>query len=65
MPFILIHGDADTAVPVGQSREWAAKMKDLKMTYEYHEIRGGTHASTLPLGAPFTFKFFDRHVKGT
>src|SRR5262245_61180739 len=63
LPFILIHGDADTAVPVAQSREWAAKMKDLKMTYEYREIRGGTHSSTLPTGAPFTFKFFDKHVK--
>lgn len=63
IPFILIHGDADTAVPVEQTRDWAAKMKALKMTHEYHEIRGGTHASTLPLGAPFTFKFFDRYRK--
>jgi poly(3-hydroxybutyrate) depolymerase len=63
MPFILIHGDADTAVPVEQTRGWAAKMRALKMTYEYREIRGGTHASTLPLGAPFTFKFFDRYPK--
>ena len=64
MPFILIHGDADTAVPVEQTRDWAAKMKALKMTYEYREIRGGTHASTLPLGAPFTFKFFDSAPQG-
>jgi predicted peptidase len=63
LPFVLIHGDADTAVPVEQTRAWAAQMKALNMTYEYHEIRGGTHASTLPLGAPFTFKFFDRHPK--
>jgi poly(3-hydroxybutyrate) depolymerase len=63
IPFILIHGDADTAVPVEQTRNWAAKMKALKMTYEYQEIRGGTHASTLRLGAPFTFKFFDRYRK--
>jgi predicted peptidase len=63
MPFILIHGDADTAVPVEQTRQWAARMKALKMTYEYHEIRGGNHSTTLDLGAPFTFRFFDKHVK--
>jgi predicted peptidase len=63
LPIILIHGDADDAVPVEQSREWAAKMKELNMTYEYREIRGGTHSSTLPTGAPMTFKFFDKHVK--
>jgi predicted peptidase len=63
LPFILIHGDRDTAVPVAQTREWAAKMKALKMTHEYREIGGGTHASTLDDGAPHTFKFFDKHVK--
>jgi predicted peptidase len=63
LPFILIHGDADTAVPVQQTRQWAAKMKELQMTYEYREIKGGTHSSTLEAGAPFTFKFFDKHVK--
>jgi poly(3-hydroxybutyrate) depolymerase len=65
LPFILIHGDADTAVPVEQTRAWAAKMKTLSMTYEYHEIHGGTHASTLDRGAPLTFKFFDKQRKPT
>ncbi|MGE5837895.1 MAG: hypothetical protein ACM4AI_25710 [Acidobacteriota bacterium] len=50
-------------MPVEQTRDWATKMKALNMTYEYHEIRGGTHALRLPLGAPFTFKFFDRHPR--
>jgi poly(3-hydroxybutyrate) depolymerase len=63
MPFILIHGDKDTAVPVEQTREWAAKMKALKMTYQYVELGGGTHSSTLDDGAPHTFRFFDKHVK--
>ena len=50
-------------MPVEQTRQWAAKMKELQMAYEYREIRGGTHSSTLDAGAPFTFKFFDKHVK--
>jgi len=63
VPFILIHGDKDAAVPVEQTRQWAAKMKALKMTYEYRELGGGTHSSTLDDGAPHTFQFFDKHVK--
>jgi poly(3-hydroxybutyrate) depolymerase len=63
LPIILNHGDADTAVPIEQSRRWAAKMKELKMTYEYHEIRGGTHGDTLQRGSERIFTFFDKHVK--
>ena len=63
MPMILIHGDADPAVPVEQSRQWAAKMKSLGMTYEYHEIRGGGHSDAIRQGARFIFDFFNKHVK--
>jgi dipeptidyl aminopeptidase/acylaminoacyl peptidase len=63
MPMILIHGDADPAVPVEQSRQWAAKMKSLGMTFEYHELRGGGHSDAIRQGARFIFKFFDKHVK--
>ena len=35
---ILVHGDEDTAVPVDLAREWAAKLRELNMTHEYHEI---------------------------
>ena len=63
LPIILIHGDADRAIPVEQTRQWAEKMKALDMPYEYREIRGGTHASTLDQGAPEIFRFFDKHVR--
>jgi predicted peptidase len=63
MPMILIQGDADRAVPVAQTRQWAEKMKQLAMTYEYREIRGGTHGSTLDSGASDMFRFFDRHIR--
>lgn len=63
LPFILIHGDADRAVPVDQTREWAAAMKALTMTYEFVEIRGGTHSDALEQGAPLVFKFFNKHVR--
>jgi dipeptidyl aminopeptidase/acylaminoacyl peptidase len=60
---ILIQGDADRAVPVEQTRKWAEKMKELAMTYQYREIRGGTHGSTLDSGARDMFRFFDKHVR--
>jgi len=63
VPMILIHGDADEAVPIEQSRRWAAKMKDLKMTYEYYEIPGAGHSDAIALGAPRVFAFFGRHSK--
>jgi dipeptidyl aminopeptidase/acylaminoacyl peptidase len=63
LPMILIQGDADRAVPVAQTRQWAEKMKQLAMTYEYREIRGGTHGSTLDSGARDMFRFFDKHAR--
>jgi hypothetical protein len=58
-----VHGDADTAVHVAGSRLWAEKMKALKMTYEYREIRGGTHSDTLERGARDMFRFFSMHAR--
>ncbi len=63
MPVILIHGDADAAVPVTQSRTWAAKMKELAMTYEYRELAGGSHPAAIADGAKHVFAFFDKHMK--
>jgi len=63
LPFILIQGDDDRAVPVEQTRQWAEKMKQLKMTYEYREIRGAGHTDAISKGARFVFAFFDKHVK--
>jgi poly(3-hydroxybutyrate) depolymerase len=62
VPMILIQGDADPAVPVEQTRQWAAKMKELKMTYEYHELPGVGH-DAITKGVGYVFAFFDKHVK--
>jgi predicted esterase len=63
LPFILVHGDADPAVPVRFSRAWADKLKDLGMTYEYHELRGAGHEDAIFKGARYMFDFFDQHVR--
>jgi predicted peptidase len=62
LPMMLIHGDADRAVPVEQTRRWVEKMKALNMTYEYRELRGVGHDAIAP-AARDIFKFFDKHVK--
>jgi len=65
LPFILVHGDADAAVPVDVSRRLALKMQALDMTFEYYEVRRGGHSDAIVRGAKPVFDFFDAHVKGT
>lgn len=63
MPFVIVHGDEDPAVPVERSRRWAAKLDELDMNFEYHEIRGGGHSDAILTGAPYVFDFFDANVR--
>jgi predicted peptidase len=63
MPVIIVQGDADTAVPVANTRRWADKLKELNMTHEYHEIPGGDHGSVISTGMPDIFAFFSKHTK--
>jgi predicted esterase len=63
MPVIIIQGDADTAVPVANTRRWADKLKELNMTHEYHEIPGGDHGSVISTGMPDIFAFFSKHSR--
>lgn len=64
LPVILVHGDADNAVPIERVRPWAAAMRALKMTHEFHEIAGGGHSDAIGTGAPRIFKFFNKHQRG-
>jgi predicted peptidase len=63
LPVIVVMGDADTAVPVARTRIWVEKIKEQKMTHEYHEIPGGTHGSVIATGMPDIFAFFAKHSK--
>jgi pimeloyl-ACP methyl ester carboxylesterase len=42
-PVLLIHGDADEVVPVGQARTLAARLREHQVEVEYVEIAGGGH----------------------
>jgi poly(3-hydroxybutyrate) depolymerase len=63
IPVILVQGDKDTLVPVAGARQWAEKMKELKMTYEYIEVAGGDHIAVAFQNLPKIFEFFDKHAK--
>jgi predicted peptidase len=63
MPVIVIQGDADTAVPVANTRKWIAAMKEMKMNYKYDEIPGGDHGSVIAIGMPDIFDFFNTHTQ--
>jgi predicted peptidase len=63
MPVFVVQGDADTAVPVENTRKWIAAMKDRKMNYKYSEIPSGTHGSVIATGMPDIFAFFDAHSR--
>jgi predicted peptidase len=65
VPMILVHGDADQSVSVTQTRRWADKMRELKMTYEYYEIPGAAHRDAITSGARRVFAFFDKHSRPT
>jgi predicted peptidase len=63
IPVILIHGSADTTVPVTRILPWIDKMRELKMTFEYDEIPGVGHPDTIDQGASRIFAFFSQYSK--
>jgi predicted esterase len=63
MPVAVVHGDADTAVPVALSRSWVEVMKAQEMTYTYLEVPGGDHGNVISIGMPNIFAFFAQHSK--
>jgi len=63
MPVLVIQGDADTVVPVENTRKWIAAMKDRKMDHKYNEIPGGDNGSVIATGMPDIFAFFNAHTK--
>ena len=65
-PIIVVQGDKDALVKVDNTRRWIAKMKDLKMDYQYIEIPGGDHLFSVianPGMIARVFDFFDAHPR--
>ncbi|MBV8844556.1 MAG: prolyl oligopeptidase family serine peptidase [Bryobacterales bacterium] len=63
VPVMVTQGDADTAVPVQNTRAWIETMKELKMNYSYVELPGEDHGSIIAKSMPTIFAFFAEHTK--
>ena len=63
MPFMIVHGDGDTVVPVSVGQAWVAAMKSLNINHEYIEVAGGDHGSVIGSHQAEIFAFFARHTR--
>ncbi len=63
MPFMIVHGDADTVVPPAVGRAWAEAMKSLNMNYQFIEVPGGDHGTVISSHQAEIFAFFARHSR--
>jgi len=65
-PTLLIHGDADTLVPVTQSRAYAAKLRDAGAKVELLEVPGADHnfvGEAEQKALRTMFRFLDERLK--
>jgi len=63
MPEVVVHGDADTTVPVQGSRVMVEEMKRLGIEVKYIEVPGGSHTNVPGPNMAAIFDFFDTHKK--
>jgi len=64
MPIMLVHGDADTVVPVTVGRAWAEAMKAVPLKdYQYIEVPGGDHGTVIGSHQSEAYAFFAKHKK--
>jgi predicted esterase len=63
IPEVVVHGDADTTVPVSGSRNMVEEMKRLNVEVKYIEVPGGSHTNVPGPNMPAIFDFFDAHKR--
>jgi predicted peptidase len=64
VPIMVVHGDADEAVPVATSRDnWVPSMKELGIEHEYVELPGVTHGPVITQSQRYIYEFFGKHSK--
>ncbi len=61
----LSHGDADPVLPVDMSREFVNELEKIGHSYEYHEVKGGTHSfgDSAPKQAAAVFKSYVEFIR--
>jgi acetyl esterase/lipase len=61
-PFLIIHGDEDSTVPVSQSRLFAAALKAAGVDVTLDVVEGRGHGTGGPRFKPMIKEFFDKHL---
>jgi carboxymethylenebutenolidase len=67
-PVLILHGDADTVVPVAEAHKLERLLKENRVPYEIHIYRGAGHGFLGDAGEDSgrrTQAFFDAHLKKT
>lgn len=63
VPLLVVQGDADTVVPVDNTRMWVKTMKELGMNYKYVELPGINHGPVITASQQYVYAFFGSHSK--
>jgi pimeloyl-ACP methyl ester carboxylesterase len=63
MPFMIVHGDADTVVPPSVGRAWVEAMKSLNLNHQYIEVPGGDHGTVITSHQADIYAFFAKHAR--
>jgi acetyl esterase/lipase len=66
-PFLIVHGDADSLVPIGQSRLLVQALKRVDTPVQFIVVKGGQHGGDDYFGGDIyeaVQSFFERYVKG-
>jgi predicted esterase len=63
LPIIVVQGDADTSVPIANTRRLVEQFKAQNMNCVYREIPGANHGSVLAFGMEEVFRYFANHPR--
>ena len=63
LPILFVQGDADTVVPVANTRMWVDTAKELGLNYQYDELPGIDHGPVITASQKDVYAFFGRHSK--
>jgi len=58
IPILVLQGDADQSVPVAQTREWVARMRQLGVQHVYVEVKGADHTNFIAKDREMLSKVF-------
>src|SRR5262249_29063748 len=64
-PFLIMHGDKDTTVPLSQSETLANALKRAGTDYTFTVVPGAGHGLTATEVTNSVIPFFDGHLKGS